>query len=127
MVVIRVKEPMSVKEPMTFFGKKKLDRCDGGRSPYTCQNNTWKVVDEPNKVQTSSTSNGYFKNNFGADGGVERFKAKTSPRGFCQKYGVYFLETYEVVIKMSSVRLYFCALKLAGLRLTHGNVWNAYD
>ena len=66
-----------------------------------------------------------LKIKFDADGDFKRFKARLVARGFSQKYGVNFSETFAPVIKMSSVRLFFALSSLFRLRLTHGDVPNA--
>ena len=90
------------------------------------ENVNWEVVDESNKGTNIVDSKWVLKIKFDADSDVERFKSRLNARGFSQKYGVDFLETFPPVIKMSSVRLFYALSSLLGLRLTHYDVRNSY-
>lgn len=59
-------------------------------------NNTWERADVPKERKALSTKV-IFKKKFNADGTVSRYKARLVVRGFEQKYGVDFLETYAPV------------------------------
>ncbi len=53
-----------------------------------------------------------FKIKQGANGEVERYKARLVARGFTQTYGVDYNETFAPVTKFASIR---CILALAAL------------
>jgi len=53
-----------------------------------------------------------FKIKQGANGEVERYKARLVARGFTQTYGMDYNETFALVTKFTSIR---CILALAAL------------
>jgi hypothetical protein len=74
-------------------------------------NNTWTLV--PLHVGRKPVSCKWvFKIKQGANGEVERYKAKLVARGFTQTYGVDYNETFAPVAKFTSIR---CILTLAAL------------
>ena len=106
MVVVRVKEPRSVKEAMTLPERQNWIDAMKAELDALVENGTWEVVDEPNKGTNIVDSKWVLKIKFDANGDVERFKARLVARGFSQKYGVNFSETFASVIKTSNVRLF---------------------
>uniref|UniRef100_A0AAV1TIB8 Reverse transcriptase Ty1/copia-type domain-containing protein n=1 Tax=Peronospora matthiolae TaxID=2874970 RepID=A0AAV1TIB8_9STRA len=100
MVVVRLKEPRSVKEAMTLPERQKWIDAMKAELDALVENGTWKVVDEPKKGTNIVDSKWVLKIKFDADGDVERIKARLVAREFIQN--------------------------LLGLLLTHGDVPNAY-
>lgn len=67
-------------------------------------NDTWDLVDRP-AGQLVIGSRMVLRNKFGADGSLERRKARIVARGFSQRPGIDFLETFAPVARLSSIRL----------------------
>ncbi len=74
-------------------------------------NNTWTLVPLPIGKKPVFCK-WVFKIKQGANGEVERYKAKLVVRGFTQTYGVDYNETFALVAKFTSIR---CILALAAL------------
>ena len=67
------------------------------------QNNTWDLVPRPPGANVV-TGKWIFKHKFQADGSLERYKARWVLRGFTQRPGVDFSETFSPVVKPATVR-----------------------
>jgi len=67
------------------------------------QNQTWDLVPRPRHANTV-TGKWIFKHKFHADGSLERYKARWVLRGFTQRPGVDFAETFSPVVKPATVR-----------------------
>jgi hypothetical protein len=67
------------------------------------KNHTWDLVPRPPRANIV-TGKWIFKHKFNADGTLERYKARWVLRGFTQRPGVDFVETFSPVIKLASVR-----------------------
>jgi histone deacetylase 1/2 len=67
------------------------------------QNNTWDLVPRPSQGNIVS-SKWIFRHKFRADGTLERYKARWVLRGFTQRPGIDFDETFSPVIKPATVR-----------------------
>jgi hypothetical protein len=74
-------------------------------------NNTWTLVPLPVGRKPVSCK-WVFKIKQGANGKVERYKAKLVAKGFTQTYGVDYNKTFAPIVKFSSIR---CILTLAAL------------
>jgi transposase InsO family protein len=67
------------------------------------KNSTWKLVVRPRNIKPI-TSKWVFKLKKNADGVPERYKARLVARGFLQKAGIDYQETYAPVAKLATIR-----------------------
>jgi hypothetical protein len=65
-------------------------------------NNTWDLVPRPPHSNVV-TGKWIFKHKFNADGSLERYKARWVLRGFTQRPGIDFSETFSPVVKPATV------------------------
>jgi hypothetical protein len=66
-------------------------------------NNTWELVSRP-VGSNVVTGKWIFKHKFNSDGTLERYKARWVLRGFTQRPGIDYHETFSPVVKPSPVR-----------------------
>jgi hypothetical protein len=67
------------------------------------QNNTWDLVPCPPRANVVD-GKWIFKHKFQSDGSLERYKARWVLRGFTQRPGIDFDETFSPVVKPATVR-----------------------
>jgi len=67
------------------------------------ENNTWELVPRPPRANIVS-GKWIYKHKFHADGTLERYKARWVLRGFTQRPGIDFDETFSPVVKPATVR-----------------------
>jgi len=67
------------------------------------QNSTWELVPRPSRANIV-TGKWIFKHKFQADGSLEQYKARWVLRGFSQRPGVDFDETFSPVVKPATIR-----------------------
>jgi histone deacetylase 1/2 len=67
------------------------------------QNRTWRLVDRPIGANVV-TGKWVFKHKLNPDGTLERYKARWVVRGFTQRAGVDFGETFSPVVKPATIR-----------------------
>jgi hypothetical protein len=67
------------------------------------KNHTWDLVPRPSRANVV-TGKWIFKHKFQSDGSLERYKARWVLRGFTQRPGVDFDETFSPVVKPATVR-----------------------
>jgi len=67
------------------------------------ENHTWDLVPRPAKANVV-TGKWIFKHKFHADGSLDRYKARWVLRGFTQRPGVDYDETFSPVVKPATVR-----------------------
>lgn len=89
------------------------------------KNNTWDLVDRPSG---GIVIGGRFvlRNKFKPDGTLERRKARMVARGFAQRPGIHFNETFAPVARLSSVRLCVAVAARHGMRIRQFDVATAY-
>jgi hypothetical protein len=67
------------------------------------KNNVWDIVSRP-KDKSVVSSKWIYKIKHAADGSVEKFKARFVARGFTQKEGIDYEETFSPVARYTSIR-----------------------
>ena len=67
------------------------------------QNKTWELVELPEDREAIGCK-WVFKIIYTSSGEVERFKGRLVAKGYAQKHGIYFDETFSPVVRFSSVR-----------------------
>jgi hypothetical protein len=106
-----LEKPQNVEEALTCENSKEWECAMQEEYDSLMTNNTWTLV--PLHVGRKLVSCKWvFKIKQGANGEVERYKAKLVARGFTQTYGVDYNETFAPVAKFTSIR---CILTLAAL------------
>lgn len=89
------------------------------------KNGTWVVVDKPSDRQPMSTK-WVFKLKRCLDGTVDRFKARLVARGFEQRYGRDFNETFAPVARYDSIRTLIAIAAQLNLKITQFDVATAF-
>ena len=88
-------------------------------------NNTWSIVPRPSCGLTL-TAKWVFKLKRDADGTIERFKARLVARGFQQREGIDFHETFAPVARSESIRVLFAIAAMKDLHLERFDVSTAF-
>ena len=67
------------------------------------KNNVWDIVPKP-KGKSVVSSKWIYKIKHAADGSIEKYKARFVARGFSQKEGIYYEDTFAPVARYTSIR-----------------------
>ena len=89
------------------------------------QNATWSLVPRPAGVNVVSCK-WVFKLKQNPDGTIDKHKARLVARGFTQRYGVDYQDTFNLVIKPATVRLVLALAVSRGWHLRQIDVSNAF-
>lgn len=89
------------------------------------QNDTFDIIDRPadKKVIKCRT---VLRNKYAADGSLSRRKARVVARGFAQRPGVDFFETFALVARLGSFRLLMALAARFDLRVSQLDIETAY-
>lgn len=93
------------------------------RSLY--ENKTWEIVEKPKEAQTLSAK-WVFNIKHNIDGSIDRYKARLVARGFTQRPGIDFLETFAPVTSITSVRTMLAICVNRGWSLERFDVTTAF-
>ena len=89
------------------------------------QNHTWELVDLP----PGSKPLGYkwiFKRKMKADGSIDKYKARLVVKGYRQKEGLDYFDTYSPVTRITSIRMLISIAALFNLEIHQMDVKTAF-
>ncbi|GKD03516.1 ribonuclease H-like domain-containing protein [Tanacetum coccineum] len=89
------------------------------------RNDTWEITDLP-KDRKSIGSKWVFKIKYKSDGEIDRYKTRLVAKGFNQKEGIDYEETFSPVIKIVTVRCLLNLIVLNGWPIFQFDVNNAF-
>jgi hypothetical protein len=89
------------------------------------KNDVWEVVPRP-KEKSVVTSKWVYKINHAVDGSIDKYKAIFVARGFSQKEGEYYDETFALVARYTSIRAIIYLASSMGWRLHQMDVKTAF-
>ncbi|KAK1561349.1 hypothetical protein QYE76_037225 [Lolium multiflorum] len=89
------------------------------------RNETWTLVPPPPRVNVID-SKWVFKVKKHSDGTIERYKARLVARGFRQRYGLDYEDTFSPVVKPTTIRLLLSIAVTRGWFLRQLDVQNAF-
>lgn len=89
------------------------------------KNKVFELVDRPND-QNVVTNRWVLRIKRKPDGSIGRYKARLVARGFSQRYGIDYNETYAPVVNMSTVRLLFAHAAVKQLEMVFFDIKTAF-
>jgi hypothetical protein len=88
-------------------------------------NGTWEIVDHPYGCKSIGCK-WVFKKKFRPDGTVERYKARLVVKGYTQKEGEDFFDTYSPVARLTTIRVLLSLAASFGLTIHQMDVKTAF-
>ncbi|CAH2089057.1 unnamed protein product [Euphydryas editha] len=88
-------------------------------------NNVWQLVDRPNNVNIIKCK-WVYKLKTDSVGSLIRYKARLVARGFTQRKGIDYSETFSPVVRHSTMRVLFCIANELDMDIEHVDVTTAF-
>lgn len=124
-VNVQLIEPVTLEEAVGGPDKEKWFDAMGKEMKSLQQNDVWDLVQLP-KGRNLVGSKWVFKLKTGADGSVERYKARLVAQGFSQKFGTDYDETFCPVVRHESLRTLIALAVQNDLQLHQIDVTTAF-
>ena len=90
------------------------------------KNDVWEVVIRP-KEKSTVISKWIYKINNAAYGSIKKYKARFLERGFTQKEGVDYEETFAPIARYTSMRTIISLASVMGWKLLLTSLWSPND
>jgi len=98
---------MNVVEPINYEQDKEHEEWRNAMNEeyeYLMKNQTWELIElSENKVPTRRKW--LYKSKFEVDGSIDKCKARLDAKGYSQKEGIYYEDTFASVVKLNKIRL----------------------
>jgi hypothetical protein len=89
------------------------------------KNKTWRLVELP-KGRKAVSGRWLYKIKYNNDGTVDKYKARFVAKGFSQRYGVDYEETFAPTTRMATIRIVLSLAVQEGTTVNHLDVKGAY-
>lgn len=89
------------------------------------KNNVWKIVDRPSNCNIVGCK-WVFKLKSDESGDCTIYKARLVARGFSQKFGVDYTDTFSPVVRHSTLRILFCIANELDMDIEHIDINTAF-
>jgi histone deacetylase 1/2 len=89
------------------------------------KNNTWHLV-PPKKGTNIIDCKWVHKIKYRADGSLDKYKSRLIAKGYKQRYGIDYEDTFSPVVKMSTIRIILSIVVSRGWNLRQLDVQNAF-
>lgn len=124
-VFVSIDEPFSYDEAMECPNKEQWKIAIDEEIAAHEENKTWTIVSRTAEMKPI-TCKWLFKQKFNANGSLDRYKARLVVRGFSQRPGLDYQETFAPVIRFDSLRLLFSIAAHRQLRMMQFDVCTAF-
>ena len=118
-------EPTSVLEALSNCEKKEWKKAMESEMRSIEENDVWELVELPEGKRLVG-SKWVFKRKIGADGVVDRYKARLVAQGFSQRSGVDYDETFCPVVRFESLRTLIATAVQQGMLIHQMDVTSAF-
>ena len=118
-------EPLIFKEAMSSTEASLWKEAVNSEFESILQNRTWELVDLPPGCKPL----GYkwiFKRKLKMDGSLDKYKARLVVKGFRQKEGLDYFDTYSPVTRITSIRMLIAIASLYNLEIHQMDVKTAF-
>ncbi|HEY5813547.1 MAG TPA: reverse transcriptase domain-containing protein [Terrimicrobiaceae bacterium] len=122
---IEITTPTSYDEAVTGPQKKQWEAAIDEELRSLASNHVWELVDTPRGANVVSNK-WVFKVKRLPDGRIDRYKARLVARGFSQRYGIDYYETFAPVVRMESLRILLAIAAKEDLEVHQMDVITAY-
>ena len=92
---------------------------------FILQNHTWELVDLPPGCKPLG-SKWIFKRKIKADGSIDKYKARLVIKGYNQREGLDYFDTYSPVTRITSIRMILAIAALRNLEVHQMDVKTAF-
>ena len=118
-------EPQTFKEAMLSSDSTSWKEAVNSEIESILSNHTWELVDLPpgNKPLGSKW---IFKRKMKDDGTIDKYKARLVVKGFRQKEGLDYFDTYSPVTRITSIRMLIALAAVYGLEIHQMDVKTAF-
>ncbi|CAN1246025.1 Retrovirus-related Pol polyprotein from transposon TNT 1-94 [Linum grandiflorum] len=118
-------EPTTYEEAMNFMEASFWKEAADSEIQSIMAKHTWELVDLPKGCRAIGCK-WIFKRKLRPDGSVERYKARLVIKGYSQKSGLDFFDTYSPVTKISTIRVLFALASIFNMTVHQMDVKTAF-
>ncbi|KAL7291816.1 hypothetical protein TKK_0014597 [Trichogramma kaykai] len=121
-------EPVDYQDAISYSNSKNWKIAIQDELKSHQDNHTWDVVDRPKDMNDNALldTKWVFKLQLDSGGNVKRYKARLCSRGFKQRQGIDYEETYAPVVKYESLRVLFAIAAQYDLEMVQFDVKTAF-